>query len=90
MITTHLLPLAAIVVALLGTLAMGMWTARRTGRRRDSSRATVTPPPSVDNLTDTAVAVIVEDAERDVAVIEEAATDPGSAAELARLRRGTR
>ncbi len=90
MTTAHLLILAASVLALLGALALGMWTAGRTTRRSDLAKTLPTLAPSADRLTDTAVAVIVEEAERDAAVIEEAATDPQSAADLARLRRGNR
>ncbi len=44
----------------------------------------------VDSLVDTSAAIITEGAEGDAEMIEEAATSPQSAAELAKLRRGRR
>lgn len=77
-------------------VVVALWAWSR-GRTSAGPGVTTTAPqaePSVDSLVDslvdTSAAIITEGAEGDAEMIEEAATSPQSAAELAKLRRGRR
>ena len=83
--------IAAITIGVVAVV-VALWAWSR-GRTSAGPGLTTTAPqaePSVDSLVDTSAAIITEGAEGDAEMIEEAATSPQSAAELAKLRRGRR